>query len=253
MKSRFVVNQADVPRYSPANHTGTFNQRVICGETVGACDIEILIGTIVKAEGAQAHAHPAIDQAGYILEGSGLVETDAGRRVIHGGEWASIPQGTPHRFTVLSETLRTVVVYAPPYQEDAAATVLCPEAISQSADDVAPPVLPASAVCPFGFTGATLQSVITRTPNGAQHLESFEATIEAGGGKQDDGVSLDEQVVHLLQGRLEGSINGEQFAASASDWVFIPQGAHWTLLAQERVEALIFCARGAPARTNLPN
>ena len=53
-----VVRSADLAAYSPANHTGTSNVRVICPETVGATALEVLIGTIVKSHGAKPHAHP---------------------------------------------------------------------------------------------------------------------------------------------------------------------------------------------------
>jgi hypothetical protein len=48
-----LVRAADLAAYSPANHTGTSNVRVICPETVGATALEVLIGTIVKSHSAK--------------------------------------------------------------------------------------------------------------------------------------------------------------------------------------------------------
>ena len=47
-----VIRAADLAAYSPANHTGTSNVRVIGPETVGATALEVLVGTIVKSHGA---------------------------------------------------------------------------------------------------------------------------------------------------------------------------------------------------------
>ena len=61
--SPFVRRVADVPGYSPANHTGTVNRRVIGKETVGARRLEVLLGTISRGHGALPHAHPNLEQA----------------------------------------------------------------------------------------------------------------------------------------------------------------------------------------------
>ena len=58
--SPFVRRVADVPGYSPANHTGTVNRRVIGKETVGARRLEVLLGDVASA----ARAHPAAPGAG---------------------------------------------------------------------------------------------------------------------------------------------------------------------------------------------
>ena len=48
MRSRYLVRQSEVKPYSPANHTGTRNFRLIGPETVGAKGVEVLIGLITK-------------------------------------------------------------------------------------------------------------------------------------------------------------------------------------------------------------
>lgn len=40
----WLVREADVPGYHPANHTGTLNRRLIGPDTVGARGVEVLLG-----------------------------------------------------------------------------------------------------------------------------------------------------------------------------------------------------------------
>jgi hypothetical protein len=60
--SKYHVRQSDVKPYSPANHVGTQNYRMIGAETVGAKQIEMLIGEVEQGKGALPHAHPGIEQ-----------------------------------------------------------------------------------------------------------------------------------------------------------------------------------------------
>ncbi len=59
-KSKYLVRQSDVTPYSPANHTGTKNFRLIGPETVGAKQVEMLVGELGRGKGALPHAHPGI-------------------------------------------------------------------------------------------------------------------------------------------------------------------------------------------------
>ena len=56
------VRQSEVAPYSPANHTGTRNYRLIGPETVGAKQVEVLVGEIERGKGALPHAHPGIER-----------------------------------------------------------------------------------------------------------------------------------------------------------------------------------------------
>ena len=66
---RYFVREAEIAGYHPANHTGTLNKRLIGPETVGAKQLEVLVGHIQKGKGALPHAHPGIEQVCYMLEG----------------------------------------------------------------------------------------------------------------------------------------------------------------------------------------
>lgn len=114
---KYVIRAEDVTPYSPANHTGTRNYR-LAGPTVnGAKTMEIVLGDIERIEGAAAHAHPDMEQAAYILEGEALSEIDGVQYHVRAGDLCFFPANVFHSIKVLSERLRVLVVYSPPYGE----------------------------------------------------------------------------------------------------------------------------------------
>ncbi len=117
MKSRYLVRQADVTPYSPANHTGTKNFRMIGPETVGATQVEMLIGEIERGKGALPHAHPGIEQVCYLLEGEAHVEIGGEKFQMKPGEACFFPADTMHLLLVTSDRAKVMVIYAPPYGE----------------------------------------------------------------------------------------------------------------------------------------
>lgn len=120
----YFVRPEDVPGYSPANHTGTVNRRLIAPETVGATRMEVLLGTIEGGQGALPHAHPGMEQACYMLAGRARAEVCGQSREIGPGEMCFFPAGEEHIFTVVSEEpVRVLVIYSPPYGEDPAKVV----------------------------------------------------------------------------------------------------------------------------------
>jgi quercetin dioxygenase-like cupin family protein len=120
MRPRYLVRQSDVAPYSPANHTGTRNFRLIGPETVGAKSLEVLIGEIERGKGALPHAHPGIEQVCYLLEGNAHVEVAGEKFEMAAGEACFFPADATHVFIVTSERARVLVVYSPPYQENSA-------------------------------------------------------------------------------------------------------------------------------------
>jgi quercetin dioxygenase-like cupin family protein len=103
MKSKYRVRQADVQPYSPANHTGTKNFRLIGAETVGAKQLEVLVGEIERGKGALPHAHPGIEQVCYLLEGEAHVEVAGEKFEMKPGEACFFPPDSMHVFLVTSE------------------------------------------------------------------------------------------------------------------------------------------------------
>lgn len=114
----WIIREADVPGYSPANHTGTLNRRLIGPDTVGARHLEVLLGTIEKNQGALPHAHPGIEQVCYLLSGSAIAEVEGERGEMRPGDCCFFPADKKHVFTVTSdEPARLLVIYSPPYEE----------------------------------------------------------------------------------------------------------------------------------------
>lgn len=116
--SRYRVRQSEVTPYSPANHTGTSNFRLIGPETVGAKQVEVLIGELGRGKGALPHAHPGIEQVCYLLEGEAHVEVAGEKFEMKAGEACFFPPDAMHLFIVTSDKARVMVIYAPPYGED---------------------------------------------------------------------------------------------------------------------------------------
>lgn len=58
MKPKYLVRPSDVQPYSPAHHTGTRNFRMIGPQTVGARQLEVLVGEIERAKVLVIYAPP---------------------------------------------------------------------------------------------------------------------------------------------------------------------------------------------------
>jgi mannose-6-phosphate isomerase-like protein (cupin superfamily) len=124
MKPRYLVRSAEIPAYQPANHHHTSNQRLIGPETVGARQMEVLLGTLHKGGGALPHAHPGIEQTCYLLEGTARVEVAGESFAMEPGDCCFFPADALHVFQVTSDTpVKLLVIYSPPYGEDPAKVV----------------------------------------------------------------------------------------------------------------------------------
>ena len=115
---RHIIRVEDVEAYSPANHLGTVNRRLVGKETVGASNIEVLLGIVTKDGGAQPHLHPGIEQVVYVLEGRARAEVGGKIGEMGPGDICYFPPDTPHSFMAISENpVKCLVIYSPPYQE----------------------------------------------------------------------------------------------------------------------------------------
>ena len=114
----YIVRSKDVNAYSPANHLETENRRLIGPETVGAKNIEVVLGLVGKGGGAQPHLHPGIEQVVYVLEGRARAEVDGQVGEMGPGDTCYFPPDTPHTFTAVSDgPVKCLVIYTPPYHE----------------------------------------------------------------------------------------------------------------------------------------
>ena len=119
-KSPYVIRAADVAAYNPANHTGTRNYRLISPAVNGAKHMEILLGDIERNEGSPAHAHPDLEQAVYVLEGEAIAGIDGVDHHVRAGDMMYFPARVFHSIKVLTERIKILVIYSPPYGEDPA-------------------------------------------------------------------------------------------------------------------------------------
>ncbi len=117
LSRKYLVRQGDVVPYSPANHTGTRNFRLISPDTVGAKQVEMLIGELERGKGALPHAHPGIEQVCYLLEGTAHVEVGGESFEMRAGDACFFPADEMHVFQATSERAKVMVIYAPPYLE----------------------------------------------------------------------------------------------------------------------------------------
>ncbi len=118
MQSKYVLRPEDVAPYSPANHAGTKNYRLVAPGVNGSQFLEIVYGDIERRKGAVAHAHPEMEQATYVLEGEATAEIDGVTHHVKAGDLLFFPAGVFHDLRVISDRIRLLVIYAPPYGED---------------------------------------------------------------------------------------------------------------------------------------
>ena len=124
MPSRYFVRPSDLTPYSPANHVGTTNLRMIGAENVGARNIEMIHGTVEPGQGALPHAHPGIEQVVYVLEGRARAEVAGESAEVGPGDVCYFPPDIPHVFTAVGDQLvKVLVIYTPPYEENPARAI----------------------------------------------------------------------------------------------------------------------------------
>ena len=213
-----VVRTADLAAYSPANHTGTSNVRVIGPETVGATALEILVGTIVKSHGARPHAHPHLEQCAYMMEGTGESQAEGRVEVMEAGSWSYVPAGAFHSFRVTSDQPgRVLVVYAPPYGENASQTITEPDPAVSASGKVR--VLAGDEVT------AAKGALIDRDTVGAQWVEIEPLRMRDGNPVACAARSDAEQVLYLEEGHVEARAGKQDFHLAPGDFLFLPCGA----------------------------
>ena len=117
-KSPYVIRASETEPYSPANHTGTRNYRLVGPNVNGAKYMEIILGDIERNEGSPAHAHPDLEQAVYVLDGEAIAGIDGVDHHVRPGDLLFFPAKVFHSIKVLTERIKLLVIYSPPYGED---------------------------------------------------------------------------------------------------------------------------------------
>lgn len=127
----YIIRAAEQESYSPANHTGTRNTRLVGPRVNGAKNLEIALGEIERKEGSTAHAHPDVEQAVYILEGEAIAGIDGVDHHVRAGDMMFFPKGVFHSIQVLSEKIKMLVIYSPPYDEDPGKVIHLPRTAAE--------------------------------------------------------------------------------------------------------------------------
>jgi quercetin dioxygenase-like cupin family protein len=123
VKSPYIIRASEQQPYSPANHTGTKNYRLVGPQVNSAKYMEIVLGDIERNEGSPAHAHPDLEQAVYILEGEAIAGIDGVDHHVRAGDLMFFPARVFHSIKVLTERIKLLVIYSPPYDEDPAKVI----------------------------------------------------------------------------------------------------------------------------------
>ena len=116
-KTRYVMRADEMPSYSPANHTGTKNTRLVSQALNGARFMEIIVGEVEKGAGVSTHAHPGMEQAQYFLEGEAEVTVDGETFHARAGDLCFFPADVFHSVRATTPTMKVLIIYSPPYGE----------------------------------------------------------------------------------------------------------------------------------------
>jgi quercetin dioxygenase-like cupin family protein len=135
---KYVLRPEDVPAYSPANHSGTKNYRLVSPGVNGARYMEIIYGDIERHAGAVAHAHPDMEQATYVIDGEATVEVDGVKHKVSKGDLLFFPAKIFHDIQVITDRIKLLVIYAPPYEEAPEKVMKRPEPKTQHARPLKP-------------------------------------------------------------------------------------------------------------------
>jgi quercetin dioxygenase-like cupin family protein len=133
-KSPYIIRASERQGYSPANHTGTINYPLVGPKVNGARYMEIALGDIERHQGSPAHAHPDLEQAVYILEGEAIAGIDGVDHHVRAGDMMFFPAKVFHSINVLTERIKLLVIYSPPYGEDPAKVMHAPTDQHELAD-----------------------------------------------------------------------------------------------------------------------
>ncbi len=110
-----IAVPSNIETYSPPDHTGTINRRLVGGDAIASKRIELVFGELSPGGEAEWHSHSDSEQVVYILEGKCLVQALEQESTLEPGMAIRFPEGLAHRIVVLGEKqLRCLVIYSPP-------------------------------------------------------------------------------------------------------------------------------------------
>jgi len=123
--SRYLINETQAFSYSPANHVGTLNRRLIGDKGLQSQRMEVIRGTLDPDCGAHPHAHPGMEQAVYVISGNADVVVGQERFSVGPGDCCHFPADVAHSFVARgAKPAEILVIYTPPYGERKEAVML---------------------------------------------------------------------------------------------------------------------------------
>ncbi len=120
---RYVLRPEELDSYSPHNHTGTKNTRLVSAALNGAQHMEVVLGEVEQGAGVSMHAHPGMEQAQYFIEGEAEVVIDGEVYQARAGDVCFFPAGVFHSVRVTSKRMKVLIIYSPPYAENPSKTI----------------------------------------------------------------------------------------------------------------------------------
>jgi len=113
-KAAFLVRPEQLSTYSPEAHVGTINRRLIGSETVGAKNMEVVLGEVKSTGLAEVHYHDVAEQAIYLLEGKCRIEVEGESDEMRRGDIAFFAPGKRHRVIPVGGPIKLLIIYSPP-------------------------------------------------------------------------------------------------------------------------------------------
>lgn len=108
-----IVSAEGVIPY-PAPEIKSTNRRLIGEETVGAKNIEIVLGVAEPGSLSRTHTH-SVEQVIYVLEGGCTFEMWGEKEELGPQQAVFIPPNAPHQLTVWpGKQMRSLLIFAPP-------------------------------------------------------------------------------------------------------------------------------------------
>jgi mannose-6-phosphate isomerase-like protein (cupin superfamily) len=114
-----VRNIAEVPwRQFPAHHGGALSKPLVMPETAGSREIDYRISCYQPMARVERHAHRRQEQVYHVLEGEGLMEIGAEKRVVRRHDVIFLPPGVQHAIANTGLTDLVFIVVTAPVTDD---------------------------------------------------------------------------------------------------------------------------------------
>lgn len=109
------VKLTDLEASVPPLHTNSYTWGVATKETIGVENVSLFVSEIQPGGRAEMDKHPDSEQLNFVLSGRGKAVVNGKEFLMEPNGCLFVPQNAEHKMEVIGkETLRTLVVFAPP-------------------------------------------------------------------------------------------------------------------------------------------